>query len=126
MSQWTNSRSSSKTDHLAVADVDKAYPSSDAVQKALPSEGCIQGRPVTRAERCQNDREEAPNRLDNPSKAPQEWEPDSELSEFDFDFTASPGAEEWQIGETADGRAVYSTVEGAGAGVTVEFQKWDW
>ncbi|KIO30808.1 hypothetical protein M407DRAFT_242049 [Tulasnella calospora MUT 4182] len=63
MSQWTNSRSSSKTDHLAVADVDKASPPPDAAQKALPAEGCIQARPEKRAERCQNDGEEAPNRL---------------------------------------------------------------
>ncbi|KAG8963378.1 hypothetical protein FRC00_006684 [Tulasnella sp. 408] len=61
---------------------------------------------------------------ETPLEAPQEWEP--ELSDFDFDFTASPGAEEWQIGDAADGCAVYSTLGGGGAGVTVEFQKWDW
>lgn len=43
-----------------------------------------------------------------------------------FDFTASPGAEEWQIDQAADGRAVYSTVRGVGDRITVEFQKWDW
>lgn len=58
----------------------------------------------------------------NPCKRPKEGKP--ELS--DLNWTSSPGAEEWEIGQTADGRAVYSTVNGVGAGVTVEFQKWDW
>ncbi|KIO28510.1 hypothetical protein M407DRAFT_22254 [Tulasnella calospora MUT 4182] len=124
MSQWINSPSSPKTDPLAVADIDKGSPPSNKALKPLSVEPCVQGRPEKLVERCQNDGEEAPDRLGTPLETPQEWEP--ELSDFDFDFTASPGAEEWQIGETADGRAFYSNVGGAGVGVTVEFQKWDW
>ncbi|KAG8905717.1 hypothetical protein FRC01_008252 [Tulasnella sp. 417] len=45
---------------------------------------------------------------------------------LEFDFTLSPGAEEWQSSHTTDGRAVYSTVDRVSAGVTIEFQKWDW
>ncbi|KAG9048886.1 hypothetical protein FS837_011795 [Tulasnella sp. UAMH 9824] len=45
---------------------------------------------------------------------------------LEFDFTLSPGAEEWQSSQTTDGCAVYSTVDGVEAGVTIEFQKWDW
>ncbi|KIO28892.1 hypothetical protein M407DRAFT_21969 [Tulasnella calospora MUT 4182] len=44
----------------------------------------------------------------------------------EFDFTLSPGAEEWHSSQTTDGRAVYSTVDAVSAGVTIEFQKWDW
>ncbi|KAG8897437.1 hypothetical protein FRC00_004264 [Tulasnella sp. 408] len=46
-----------------------------------------------------------------------------ELSDSNFNHAASPGSEDWQIGETPDGRAVYSTVSGD---VTVEFQKRNW
>ncbi|KAG8945714.1 hypothetical protein FRC04_000573 [Tulasnella sp. 424] len=55
----------------------------------------------------------------NPGQTSQVGRPES----TEFDFTLSPGAEQWQLNQTADGRAVYSTVD---AGVTVEFQKWDW
>ncbi|KAG8893041.1 hypothetical protein FRC01_013807, partial [Tulasnella sp. 417] len=44
---------------------------------------------------------------------------------LEFDFTLSPGAEEWLSSQTTDGRAVYSTVDRVSAGVTIEFQKWD-
>ncbi|KAG8899293.1 hypothetical protein FRC01_010598 [Tulasnella sp. 417] len=124
MSQSINSLSSPNADLNAVADLDKVSPPSNGASKTLPGEGYIPGRLEKPVERCQNDGEEAPDRLVAPMKTPQEWEP--ELSDFDFDFTASPGAEEWQIGETADGRAVYSTAGGAAVGVTVEFQKWAW
>ncbi|KAG9039025.1 hypothetical protein FS837_001068 [Tulasnella sp. UAMH 9824] len=124
MSQWINSPSSPKADLHAVVKIDKGSSPSDTASKPLPAEQQVQRRSEKHVERCQNDGEEAPNHLATPLEAPQEWEP--ELSDFAFDFTASPGAEEWQIGETADGCAVYSTLGGGGAGVTVEFQKWDW
>ncbi|KAG9008539.1 hypothetical protein FRB90_008813 [Tulasnella sp. 427] len=47
----------------------------------------------------------------------------SDASNLGFDFTAAPGADEWHIGGTADGRATYSTADRT---VKVEFQKWDW
>ncbi|KAG8895238.1 hypothetical protein FRC00_007716 [Tulasnella sp. 408] len=117
MSQRTNSRSSCNANPSTVADMGKPSPSSNASPKRQPSvpsflfvfgkpEGLIAIPTVT------------------PLKTPQGWEP--ELSDLDFDFTASPGADEWQISETADGCAMYSTIDVSGAGVTVEFQKWDW
>ncbi|KAG9039027.1 hypothetical protein FS837_001070 [Tulasnella sp. UAMH 9824] len=124
MSQSINSSSSPKTDVDAVADVDTVYSPSNTASKPPPTEECIQGLSGKHVERCQNDGEGAQDRLDTPLKTPQEWEP--ELSDFDFDFAASPEAEAWSISETAEGCAVYSTVGGSGVSVTVEFQRWDW
>ncbi|KAG8902488.1 hypothetical protein FRC00_005951 [Tulasnella sp. 408] len=124
MSQWINAPSSPKAEPHAVVKIDKGSSPSDTASKPLLAEEWAQSRSEKHVERCQNDGGEASNHLDTPLKAPQEWEP--ELSDFAFDFTASPGAEEWQIGETADGCAVYSTFGSRGAGVTIEFQKWDW
>ncbi|KAG8894339.1 hypothetical protein FRC01_013028, partial [Tulasnella sp. 417] len=123
MSQPINSPSSPNADLHAVADIDKVSSPPNDPSKGLPAEGYIPGRLEKPVERCQNDGEEASDRLVAPMEAPQEWEP--ELSDFDFDFTASPGADEWQIGETANGCAVYSTAGGTAVGVTIEFQKWD-
>ncbi|KAG8965095.1 hypothetical protein FRC00_011016 [Tulasnella sp. 408] len=124
MPQSINSPSSLKTDFNPAPDVDTVYPPSNTVSKPLSAEECAQFRSGKDVERCQNDGEGAQDRLDPLLEAPQEWEP--ELSDFDFDFTASPGAEEWVMGDTADGCGVYSTVGGAGVAVTVKFQKWDW
>ncbi|KAG8909123.1 hypothetical protein FRC01_007116 [Tulasnella sp. 417] len=124
MSQRTNTSSSPKAGLQGITIVDKVSPSSTSAPKPRPAEGCVgicSGKCIGR---CENGGKDAPDRLGAPLKTPQGWEP--ELSDFDFDFTASPGAEEWQIGETTDGRAVYSTVGGAAVGVTVEFQKWAW
>ncbi|KAG9042929.1 hypothetical protein FS837_010213 [Tulasnella sp. UAMH 9824] len=124
MSQSINSPSSPKNDLHAAADVDKVYPPSNTASKPLHEEGHVQGRLGKHVERCQSDGKGAQDHLVAPLKAPQKWEP--ELSDFDFDFTASPGAEAWKISETAEGCAVYSTVGATGVGVTVEFQRWDW
>lgn len=123
MSQRTNSPSSPETDLEAVADIDEVFSRSNTASKLLPAQGPIEGRSEGHVKQCQNDEEDAPDPLGIPLETPQEWEP--EVSDFEFDFTASPGAEEWQIGETGDGCAVYSAV-GARVAATVEFQKWDW
>ncbi|KAG8962234.1 hypothetical protein FRC00_009965 [Tulasnella sp. 408] len=124
MSQSINSPSSPKINLHATVDVGKVYPPSNTASKRLPEEGNIHSRSTKHVERCQNDGEGAQDRLDAPLETPQEWEP--EISDFDFDFTASPGAEAWQISETTEGCAVYSTVDGTGVGMTVEFKRWDW
>ncbi|KAG9040553.1 hypothetical protein FS837_000464 [Tulasnella sp. UAMH 9824] len=124
MSQSINSSKSPKTDLDAIANGDKVNPPLNTVSKPRPAEGCVQSRSVKHFNRCQNDGEGAQDRLDTHLGAPLEWE--LEISDFDFDFTASPGAEEWQIGDSADGCAVYSTVGTTAVGVNVEFQKWDW
>ncbi|KAG9039028.1 hypothetical protein FS837_001071 [Tulasnella sp. UAMH 9824] len=120
MSQRTNSRSPSNANPSAVADIGKASPSSNATPKQRPVKGTTDIDFLPCIRRC----EPALGRPATPLKTPREWEP--ELSDLDFDFTASPGAKEWQISETADGCAMYSNIDVSGAGVTVEFQKWDW
>ncbi|KAG8963380.1 hypothetical protein FRC00_006686 [Tulasnella sp. 408] len=120
MSQGINSPSPPN----AVADIGKASPSSNASPKQLPVKRTIDIQPLPCAGRCEPDGGKALDRPVTPLKTPQGWEP--ELSDLDFDFTASPGADEWQIGETADGCAMYSTINVSGAGVTVELRKWDW
>ncbi|KAG8901453.1 hypothetical protein FRC00_006994 [Tulasnella sp. 408] len=124
MSQSINLPLCLKADLDDFADVDIVNPPANMVSKPLPAEGCVQGRSVKHVKRCQSDGEGARDCLDIHLEAPQEWEP--EILDFDFDFTTSPGADEWQIGGTAEGRAVYSTVGATSVGVTVEFQKWDW
>ncbi|KAG9039026.1 hypothetical protein FS837_001069 [Tulasnella sp. UAMH 9824] len=130
MSQSINSQSSPKNDLKAVADVDTKN-ASKVSQESMSNGARTTGKGLkivwVSVELVSVFGRQGKLILvptDTPLKTPQEWEP--ELSDFDFDFTASPGAEDWQVGETADGRAVYSTVSASGVGVAVEFQKWDW
>ncbi|KAG9017130.1 hypothetical protein FRB90_001652 [Tulasnella sp. 427] len=74
-----------------------------------------------RVKQPESEGKQAPERPENPLEAPQEWEAD-----FAFDFTASPGADEWMMGDSAEGSAIWSTVDQTGATVKIEFQKWDW
>lgn len=122
MPQRTNSYPSLESSTQAITDVDKISPPPKSTSKPLPAAKEDNSHRRRRAPRCENNGEKAPERPDTPCQAPQGWEP--ELP--DFDWTASPGADEWKIGQTVDGCAVYSAVTGTGVGVTVEFQKWDW
>ncbi|KAG9015355.1 hypothetical protein FRB95_010629 [Tulasnella sp. JGI-2019a] len=45
---------------------------------------------------------------------------------FDFDWSSPPGAHQWSVCQTPDGRAIYSTKDGVAPGVVVEFLKCDW
>ncbi|KAG9008538.1 hypothetical protein FRB90_008812 [Tulasnella sp. 427] len=123
MSQSTFSSPSSSPKSKTVVDFHRMSSPSDTTSKPSPTasnnvpvdSGCIK--------RSKSEKEKAPERSATPLPAPQGWEDEAEL---DFDFTAVPGADDWQFEETAERCAVWSAVEGAGAGVTVQFQKWDW
>ncbi|KAG8899292.1 hypothetical protein FRC01_010597, partial [Tulasnella sp. 417] len=71
MSQSINSPSSPNADLNAFADIDKVSPPSNGASKDLPAEGYMLERPRKPVERCQNDGEEAPDRLVAPMEAPQ-------------------------------------------------------
>ncbi|KAG8914876.1 hypothetical protein FRC00_010110 [Tulasnella sp. 408] len=134
MSQSINLPLCLKADVDAIADVDIVNPPANMVSKPLPAEGCVQARATVKGLEIVLVGVELVSILEGKKliigptdihlEAPQEWEP--EILDFDFDYTASPGADEWQIGGNAEGRAVYSTVGATSVGVTVEFQKWDW
>ncbi|KAG8963379.1 hypothetical protein FRC00_006685 [Tulasnella sp. 408] len=131
MSQSINSPSSPKNDLNAVADVDTQKDAPRFAQESMSNDARTIGKGL-KIVLVGLELVSVFGRLgkliivptETPLEAPQEWEP--ELSDFGFDFAASPGAEAWQIGETTEGCAVYSTVDGTGVRVTVEFQRWDW
>ncbi|KAG9017129.1 hypothetical protein FRB90_001651 [Tulasnella sp. 427] len=125
MSQSTFSSPSSSPKSKTVVDFHKMSPPSDTTSK--PSAASFDDGPVDSGcvKRPKSEKEKAPERPATPLPAPQGWE-DGDEAELDFDFAAVPGADDWQFEETAERCAVWSAVEGAGAGVTVQFQKWDW
>ncbi|KAG9043823.1 hypothetical protein FS837_009083 [Tulasnella sp. UAMH 9824] len=113
MSSQTNSRPSSKCNAQNTNGGDNVSIPSSSASLSQPARGSNEA--FLAIERNENDGAKAsaqPASRGNP-----------ELSASSFDHTASPGAGDWQIGETTDGRAVYSTVTGD---VKVEFQKRNW